>query len=227
MSYPAAPPKIVAVGSGTLTRVSRSVCEPIAMPGQKIRVQLGSEYTIYEVPRYDQPRPLPEVPINVASFSAPLSAMLDSGSQTGLPHTAEEWDLPTPSLGQYWIYPKTAGVRWTIGQPNVVPVLENSDGYISIDNSMIYPHYITKDYGAIPQFWVFGDQTPIQLTAYNMDMNATKKVAVIVAWGFKYNLVKIETQEDNAGNIIYTDAQGRKHLITTVMTVNVGQTRGR
>ena len=227
MSYPAAPPKIVAVGSGTLTRVSRAVCEPVAMPGQKIRVQQGTEYTIYEVPRYEQPRPLPEVEINVASFTSPLSAMLDTGAQTGLPHTATECDLPSPSLGMYWIYPKTPGVRWNVGQPNVVPMWENKNGFVSIDHSMIYPHYIMKDYGAIPQFWVFGDQTPLQLTAYNMDLNATKKVAIIIAWGFRYGLVKIETQEDANGNTIYTDVQGRKHLITTVMTVNVGNSRGR
>ena len=221
-------PKIIATGgSGVLTRLNRVQIEPVLMPGQKVRVQLGQQYAIYEVPRYDAPELLPEVYINVASFTSPLAVRVDSGAQSVINHSAEEWDIIPPALAQYRLFVATPGVQFEVAQPNVVSKFVNKDGVIRIDYTSSATHYTNQNFGMLPEVWVFGDQTTIQLRAINMDLNRNKPVANIAAFGIRYPLQLIETREGANGEIFYTDQLGRKNLITTVMTVNVGATQGR
>lgn len=221
-------PKIIATGgSGVLTRLNRAQIEPVLMPGQKVRVQLGQQYAIYEVPRYDAPELLPEVYINVASFTSPLAVRVDSGAQVVINHSAEEWDIIPPALAQYRLFVATPGVQFEVAQPNVVSKFVNKDGVIRIDYTSSATHYTNQNFGMLPEVWVFGDQTTIQLRAINMDLNRNKPVANIAAFGIRYPLQLIETREGANGEIFYTDPAGRRNLITTVMTVNVGATQGR
>ena len=220
--------KIIATGgSGVLTRLMRASIEPVLMPGQKVRVQLGQQYSIYEVPRYDAPENLLPVNINVASFSSPLPVLVDSGAQSVINHEATEWDIVAPGLAQYRLFPVTPGVQWEVAQPNVVSKYVNKDGVIRFDYSTVVDALVNGMHGALPEAWVFGDQTPIQLRAINMDMNATKPVASIIAFGFRYPLELLKTREGPNNTIWWTGPDGKENLIQTVMTVNVGQTQGR
>lgn len=221
-------PKIIATGgSGVLTRLNRHDIEPVLMPGQKVRVQLGQQYAIYEVPRNDAPELLPIVYINLASFTSPLALRVDSGAQTVINHSCTEWDIVPPALAQYRLFAATPGVAFEIAQPNVVSKFVNKDGVIRIDYTSSATHFCNGDFGMLPEAWVFGDQTTLQVRAINMDMNRTKPVANIGAFGIRYPLQLIDTREGPNGEIIYQDLAGAKHVITTVMTVNVGQTQGR
>lgn len=219
--------KLIATGTGTITRLNRATIEPVLMPGQKVRVQEGQQYAIYQVPRYDAPEVLPLVPINLASFTSPLSALRDTGSQTTIPHSCTEWDVVSPALAQYRIIPLTPGVQFTVKQPAVVGKFVNKDGVIKLDWSMTYTDLMTGNFGMLPEIFTFGDQTTIQVEALNMDMNATKSRAIIGAFGFRYPLQYLETRETPSGDIIYRDIDGRDKIVQAVMTVNVGQTQGR
>lgn len=221
------PTKLIATGTGTITRLNRKDIEPVLMPGQKVRVQEGQQYAIYQVPRYDAPEVLPLVPVNLASFSSPLSALRDSGSQTTIPHSMTEWDVVSPALAQYRLVPLTPGVQFTVKQPAVVGKFVNKDGVIKLDWSQTYTDMMTGNFGMIPEVWTFGDQTTIQVEALNMDMNATKARATIGAYGVRYPLQYMETRELPSGEIIYRDVDGRDKIVQAVMTVNVGQTQGR
>jgi hypothetical protein len=201
--------------------------EPVLMPGQKVRVQLGQQYSIYEVPRYDAPENLLPVFVNVASFSSPLPVLVDSGAQQVINHEAEEWDIVAPGLAQYRLFPVTPGVEWEVAQPNVVSKFVNKNGVIRFDYTVVAEAIAHEDYGSLPEVWVFGDQTPIQLRAINMDLNRTKPVATIMAFGYRYPLELIKTREGPNNTIWYTGPDGKENLVQAVMTVNVGQTQGR
>lgn len=227
MSFPQQAKIIATGGSGVLTRLNRHVLEPVLMPGQKVRVQLGQQYSIYEVPRYDAPEMLPPVPINVASFSSPLPVLVDSGAQSVINHEATEWDIVAPGLAQYRLFVVTPGVQFEVAQPNVVSKFVNKDGVIRVDYTQSMTAYVNGDFGSLPEAWVFGDQTPIQLRAINMDMNRTKPIATIAAFGYRYPLELMKTREGPNNTIWWTGPDGKDNLIQTVMTVNVGQTQGR
>jgi len=220
-------PKIIATGSAVVTRLNRAVIEPVLMPGQKVRVQQGQQFAIYEIPRYDAPEALPEVYINFASFAQPLPVLADSGAQSVLNKSLTDLDVVSPSLAQYRLVPLTPGVQFEVSQPAVVGKFVNKNGVIRIDWSAIQTHIRTGNFGMIPEVWVFGDQTPIQAKAINMDMNATKPVATLAVYGYRYPLDYIDTKLGPDGRIYYTDPGGVVQEIQTVMTVNVGQTQGR
>ena len=221
------PQKIIATGSSVVSRLNRAVIEPVLMPGQKVRVQQGQQFSIYEVPRYDAPEILPEVYINFASFASPLPVLADSGAQNVINDSVTELDVVTPSLAQYRLIPLTPGVQFELSQPAVVGKFVNKNGVIRISSEAIDTHIRTGNWGAIPEVWVFGDQTPLQCKAINMDMNFTKPVATLAAYGYRYPLEYIDTKMGADGRIFYTTAMGEQAEITTVMTVNVGQTQGR
>lgn len=220
-------PKVIATGSAVVTRLNRAVIEPVLMPGQKVRVQQGQQFSIYEVPRYDAPEILPEVFVNFASFASPLPVLADSGAQNVINESVTDLDVVTPSLAQYRLIPLTPGVQFEVSQPAVVGKFVNKNGVIRLDPAAIDTHIRTGNWGAIPEVWVFGDQTPMQCKAINMDMNETVPVATLAAYGFRYPLEFIETKIGADGRIYYTNAAGVTSEITTVMTVNVGQTQGR
>ena len=220
-------PKIIATGSAVVTRLNRAVIEPVLMPGQKVRVQQGQQFSIYEVPRYDAPEILPEVYVNFASFASPLPVLADSGAQNVINDSVTDLDVVTPSLAQYRLIPLTPGVQFEVSQPAVVGKFVNKNGVIRIDSAAIETHIRTGNWGAIPEVWVFGDQTPLQCKAINMDMNETLPVATLAAYGYRYPLEYIETKVGGDGKIYYTTPAGQTIEITTVMTVNVGQTQGR
>ena len=220
-------PKLIGVGSSVVTRLNRAVIEPVLMPGQKVRVQQGQQFSIYEVPRYDAPEVLPEVYINFASFASPLPVLADSGAQNVINRSVTDLDVVTPSLAQYRLVPLTPGVQFEVSQPAVVGKFVNKNGVIRIDSSAIETHMRTNNFGMIPEVWLFGDQTPLQAKAINMDMNETKPVATLAAYGYRYPLEYIDTKMSADGRIYYTDPLGKSNEITTVMTVNVGQTQGR
>jgi|SRR5687767_3047045 len=219
--------KLIATGTGTITRLNRKDIEPVLMPGQKVRVQEGQQYAIYEVPRYDAPEVLPPVFVNLASSTSQLAALRDTGSQTSIPHSMTEWDVVSPALAQYRIFAVTPGVQFTVKQPAVVGKFVNKDGVIKIDWSMSFTDLQYGNFGVIPEVWTFGDQTTIQVEALNMDMNKTKSRATIAAYGFRYPLRYLETRETPAGEIVFRDVDGRDKIVQAVMTVNVGQTQGR
>jgi hypothetical protein len=221
------PPKIVATGSSVITRLNRRDIEPVLMPGQKVRVQLGQQYSIYQVPRYDAPETLPPVFVNVASFGSPLAVMVDSGAQSVLQHEMEEWDIVSPGLAQYRLFAVTPGVQWEVKQPAVVSKFVNKNGAIKLDWSTSFTDFTNGNFGMLPEIWTFGDQTTIQVTATNMDMNRNKPVATLAAFGYRYPLQFIETRETPSGDIVYRSPDGRDMILQTVMTVNVGQTQGR
>jgi hypothetical protein len=226
-AVPVTRPKIIATGSAVVTRLNRAVIEPVLMPGQKVRVQQGQQFAIYEVPRYDAPEVLPEVYINFASFSQQLPLLADSGAQSVLNKSLTDLDVVAPSLAQYRLVPLTPGVQFEVSQPAVVGKFVNKNGVIRIDWSAAQTHIMTGNWGMLPEVWVFGDQTPIQAKAINMSMNETKPVATLCAYGFRYPLDYIETKIGPDGRIFYTDPAGQLQEIQTVMTVNVGQTQGR
>jgi len=220
-------PKIIATGSAVVTRLNRATIEPVLMPGQKVRVQQGQQFAIYEVPRYDAPEVLPMVVINFASFAQPLPVMADSGAQSVLNKALTDLDVVAPSLAQYRLVPLTPGVQFEISQPAVVGKFVNKNGVIRIDSSIVNTDLRVGNFGMIPEVWAFGDQTPIQAKAINMSMNETKPVANLGAFGFRYPLDYIDTKVGPDGRIFYTDPAGQLQEIQTVMTVNVGQTQGR
>lgn len=220
-------PKIIATGSAVVTRLNRAVIEPVLMPGQKVRVQQGQQFSIYEVPRYDAPEVLPEVYVNFATFASPLPVLADSGAQNVINDSITDLDVVTPSLAQYRLVPLTPGVQFEVSQPAVVGKFVNKNGVIRLSSEAIDTHIRTGNWGMIPEVWVFGDQTPLQGKAINMDMNETLPVATLAAYGYRYPLEYIDTKMGADGQIYYNDPIRGTTAITTVMTVNVGQTQGR
>lgn len=225
-----APPKIYTTGSGVVTRVNRHVWEPALMPGQKIRVQLGSQYAIYEVPRDQVPYPVFDTWLNLASFTNPLATMGTDGSQTSLNDAgnASIYDVLAPGIGQYKVVGTTAGVEYEINQPAGVGRFRNKAGNTRFTSGSTLTHYENGNYGALPELWMFGNQSTPKILAYNLDMNKTKPMVNVMLFGYFYPLeLRQDIKEDAMGQLYFIGADSKPHLITAVMTVDVGQPSGR
>jgi hypothetical protein len=205
------------------TRLNALGFEPIILPGQRVRIQQKNEYAYYELPRFDVPELLPEVTVNLAvPFTTTLAVLADTGQQTGRTVRVEDWNVDALSLAQYRLIAKDPGVLFTTHQPAGAGRFTNANGLTRFHygNTMTFFKY--QLWSALPEIWLWEDQTPVTVTAINADPNRVKHYARISAFGFRYPLQFVKTRTNPAGQLVEVKPNGMEVPITAATTISVG-----
>lgn len=218
--------------SGIVTRLNRLAFEPTVMPGQYIRIQQGKNAEIFQLSRLDVPETLPPVTVNLASFTSSLAALTDTGtSQAKGPTKLSALDMPNYTLAQYRFVALDPGVLFELFQPASVAFMENKDGSISFHYGTTMEFYKSGMWSMLPEAYVYQDSTTISAKITNMDMNAVKYYARLIAFGFKYPLVQVSDNEirfDEDTGQVFREFKSPRTGATKIqqihpMTVSVGR----
>ena len=213
------------MGTGVITRLNRVAFEPILMPGQRVRIQQGNEFAYYELPRYTAPELLPQTVLDLADYNTgvTLSAMSDTGQQTGRTSRITDMDVDALSLGHYRFVAIDTSILFEIRQPGSVGRFTSKTGPLRFHYGNTMTHYQNQMWSMLPELFVFEDVSPPTVTAYNMDMNRVKKYARLAFFGFRYPLQFLQTKIDpSTGQVLHIDPSGKAHAITAALTVSVG-----
>lgn len=216
---------------GVVTRLNRLFFEPVLMPGQYVRIQSGPNSEIFQLPRNDVPEVLPPVTINLASFTSPLSALPDNSSPSPKgPTKLTAYDMPPFTLAQYRFVALDRAVSFELFQPAAVTFMENKDGGITFHYGTTMEFYKNAMWSMLPEGYVWQDTTTITAKATSMEMNKSKYYARLMAFGYKYGLVQLDTNEiyidedtEQIFRVFSTAKGGKKYQQIHPMTVAVGR----
>jgi hypothetical protein len=214
---------MVTTVSSTVTRLNRYPFEPILMSGQKVRIQKGQVYKYFEVPRFEAPKLLPPVEVEMLTpFPKTLATLSDTGSQTQQQHECTELDVQTPGLGQYRLISLDKGILYEVFQPQSTSKFAAIQG-IPFHYGTTMQFYRNQLWSLLPEVFVLNDESTPVVKVTNMDMNKTKQHARLSAFGYFYPLRELETQIDPKTNrIVYKDDAGNLRFIQAALTVEVG-----
>jgi hypothetical protein len=194
------------------------------MSGQKVRVQKGGTFKYFEVPRFEAPRLLPPVEVEMLqTFPRTLAAMSDTGSQTSISHECTELDVVTPGLAQYRLVAVDRGILFEVKQPQATSKFSNAAGSITFHWGTTMQFYRNQLWSMLPEIFVLNDESTPLIYATNMDLNRTRVHARVSAFGYYYPLKELETSVDpKTSRIVYKDDAGNLRYIQAALTVDVG-----
>jgi hypothetical protein len=197
--------------------------EPILMSGQKVRIQKGQVYKYFEVPRFEAPKLLPPVEVEMLQpFPKQLATLSDTGSQVQQQHECTELDVQTPGLGQYRFVALDKGILYEVFQPQSTSKFAAIQG-IPFHYGTTMQFFRNQLWSMLPEVFVLNDESTPVVKVTNMDMNKTKYHARLSCFGFFYPLRELETQIDPKTNrIVYKDDAGNLRYIQAALTVEVG-----
>lgn len=215
---------MVTTVSSTVTRLNRWPFEPILMSGNKVRVQKGQTYKYYEVPRFEAPKLMLPIEIDVCSpFPRTLVSMSDTGSQTSIPHECTELDVDSPGLAQFRLVALDKGVLFDVLQPQSASKFTNAAGPILFHYGTTMKFYKNKLWSMLPEIFSLNDEATPLVKAINMDMNRAKTHARFTAFGYYYPLKELKTRVDpDTQRIVYEDDAGVPRYVQAALTVEVG-----
>jgi len=193
------------------------------MSGQKVRIQKGQVYKYFEVPRFEAPKLLPPVEVEMLqSFPKSLAVLSDTGSQTQQQHECTELDVQTPGLGQYRFVSVDKGILYEVFQPQSTSKFAAIQG-IPFHYGTTMQFYRNQLWSLLPEIFVLNDESTPVVKVTNMDMNRVKYHARLICFGYFYPLRELETQIDPKTNrIVYKDDAGNLRFIQAALTVEVG-----
>lgn len=215
---------MVTTVSSTVTRLNRWPFEPVLMSGNKVRIQKGQTYKYYEVPRFNAPKLMLPVEVDVCQpFPRTLAVMSDTGSQTSISHEATELDVDSPGLAQYRLHAIDKGVLFDVLQPQSASKFTNAAGTLYFHYGTTHMFFKNRLWSMLPEIFTLNDEATPLVKAINMDMNRTKLHARFMAYGYYYPLKELKTHVDpQTQRIVYEDDAGVPRYVQAALTVEVG-----
>jgi hypothetical protein len=180
--------------------------------GDLILIEPRNEYGYYFIDPRFSPRILVDKTINIATrFTTPIPALTSAGAVTGngIDHVCTEVDVGDLEIAFYKMIVVDPDIQVQVYQPSASQIFNDKAGGRRLAQNNTLYHAVKGDWGAVPEIWVFQDDTPITVVATSTNMDATTYWARIRFLGFKFKLF----QPRIAKNVDYAQ---------TIITINVG-----
>jgi len=180
--------------------------------GDLILIEPRNEYGYYFIDPRFAPRVLVDKTVNIATrFTTPIPALTSAGatSGNGIDHECTEVDVGDLELAFYKMIVIDPDIQVQVWQPAASMIFNDKAGGRRLAQNNTLYHAERGDWAAVPEIWVFQDDTPVKLTATSTNMNSDTYWARVRFLGYKFKLF----QPRIAKNVDYAQ---------TVQTINVG-----
>lgn len=165
----------------------------IFSPGDLIRPEPFSAFGGYlRVKKTVQASMLPFRTENIAiKWSAKLTKMDMSGTQSELPKNTESFNLNQGELGHWKILVLSTGNEIEVGQPNENKLFTDKETVRRLTWANTTYNFKIGNYSQVPELFTFEDRTPIKFKAFSTDPDRDSYDVIIGAYGFKYAVDKV------------------------------------
>lgn len=166
--------------------------EPVLKPGYRVLILPKEKYGWYEMPKDQVPEILPRQIVNLASATAQLESLVQTGSIPSVSEEIEELEMDKNELAQLRIV-VLDDILVEVFQPATVGKYNNTTGPLKVGKGETDLNYTFKD-SLLPEIYVFGKNTSPTLKVFNNTFRDTMN-ARVAFFGYKYPLRKINEPE--------------------------------